>query len=658
MHPLRTAIVNGSMTGTSLNTAFGSTSAASSSGSVNSVAESSGAGSFGDICQAILSQQSSNSVLTSSSSSNAGVSSSADLPKISEAQPPVKQKDPELSESLLSLGAMLAMPGVIVLDQLAPPDASALDGVPPTQLNFQNTPDIQREQSTLSSGSIENGPDAPILSSLFVNASSSSFSSALNDWSAPPPGPETGTPPEPLSKDDRCLSDIHAPSDQDLLGMGSPDIQDADAIAIVSEKPPAVGQPAILATDVVAAPRLAFDGLPESDLPLTAVPVLPRQSTDVQSAEPESRIHVESDSAKGPADFQRATRDDKRTRVSSSDLPEVLQTSTHQDDAHCHLFGGLQKVTNAASSVSFGVDFQTAPTGHPSHFQQSTDSQTSLSAPSMIQAAIQTLSSNSPDGSEPAPEDESTQGPSPAGERDQAASQSSLATASATDSSLSFESVNKNWRTDAASNPRRNGQPMDVASSVPSLAPPSNPVSHVDPTGSGTVTTNGNSKSPSPEKSGADDGASYRHSDLPLSPASSAGPVQLAQILNKVTHAEMRIGLNTAAFGDVEIRTVVHATDVGVQIGSEKGNLQALLTNDLPSISGHLQQQNLHLTQVSFQSPGFGSHGGSSQQQDSSYRRPLVVQPHSEHSLNPESTRDEVSETPRIRSLSGLSVLA
>jgi len=68
----------------------------------------------------------------------------------------------------------------------------------------------------------------------------------------------------------------------------------------------------------------------------------------------------------------------------------------------------------------------------------------------------------------------------------------------------------------------------------------------------------------------------------------------------------MRIGLNTSAFGSVEVRTVVRANEVGVAIGNEKGDLRSLLANELPGIANALQQQNLKLNPVSFHQ-GFGS---------------------------------------------------
>jgi len=116
----------------------------------------------------------------------------------------------------------------------------------------------------------------------------------------------------------------------------------------------------------------------------------------------------------------------------------------------------------------------------------------------------------------------------------------------------------------------------------------------------------------------APDSPSNLPSPAELPVPSSPGPVQMAQMVNKAAQSEMRIGMNTAAFGNVEVHTVVHANEVGVQIGSEKGDLRSLLANDLSSLASTLQQQNLRLNQVNFHQQGFAfsnqmSSGGDSQ---------------------------------------------
>ncbi|HEY6764447.1 MAG TPA: hypothetical protein VI386_06725 [Candidatus Sulfotelmatobacter sp.] len=108
--------------------------------------------------------------------------------------------------------------------------------------------------------------------------------------------------------------------------------------------------------------------------------------------------------------------------------------------------------------------------------------------------------------------------------------------------------------------------------------------------------------------------------ELPVPLPPGPGPVQMAQMVSRATQSEMHIGLITSAFGNVDVRTVVHASDVGLSVGSEKGDLHALLSNELPTIANSLQQQSLRLGQVTFHqgsalSGDLLSGGGSQQQQ-------------------------------------------
>jgi hypothetical protein len=89
------------------------------------------------------------------------------------------------------------------------------------------------------------------------------------------------------------------------------------------------------------------------------------------------------------------------------------------------------------------------------------------------------------------------------------------------------------------------------------------------------------------------------------------GPVHMAQIINKLGQSEIHIGMNTSAFGSVEVHTVIHASEVGLMIGSEKGDLRSLLANEMPGIAHTMQQQNLRLNTVSFQQ-GFSASSNSS----------------------------------------------
>ena len=155
---------------------------------------------------------------------------------------------------------------------------------------------------------------------------------------------------------------------------------------------------------------------------------------------------------------------------------------------------------------------------------------------------------------------------------------------------------------------------------------------------------------------------------VPLGPADSsrasspefptgAGPVQVAQMANKAAQAEMRIGMNTSAFGNVEVRTVVHSNEVGVAIGSERGDLRSLLSSELPGIAHALQQQSLRLNEVDFHQGGFAfsnqmSSGSDSQQRFASRAVPTFL---------PEVSSNETPEAAEPLSTargSGLSILA
>jgi hypothetical protein len=133
----------------------------------------------------------------------------------------------------------------------------------------------------------------------------------------------------------------------------------------------------------------------------------------------------------------------------------------------------------------------------------------------------------------------------------------------------------------------------------------------------------------------------------------------MAQMATHASQSEMHIGMNTSAFGNVEVHTVVRASDVGLSVGSEKGDLHSLLSNELPTIANSLQQQSLRLSQVSFhQGSGLSgnlSSGGGSQQQRFSSPAP------SAGGGGDEDNSEASLELPEITTLgrgAGLSILA
>jgi hypothetical protein len=140
------------------------------------------------------------------------------------------------------------------------------------------------------------------------------------------------------------------------------------------------------------------------------------------------------------------------------------------------------------------------------------------------------------------------------------------------------------------------------------------------------------------------------------------GPVQVAQLVNRMGQSEMRVGMNTSAFGNVEVRTVAHAGDVGLMIGSEKGDLRGLLANDMPAIANSLQQQNLRLSSVNFtQGFGFASNSSNSGGGDAQ-QRSFVPTPAAANFAAAEATPEDSSEFVSIAEFGGasnsLSILA
>ena len=139
-----------------------------------------------------------------------------------------------------------------------------------------------------------------------------------------------------------------------------------------------------------------------------------------------------------------------------------------------------------------------------------------------------------------------------------------------------------------------------LSSGLGASAPPSNQPQN----GGGFIRQN------EPGNTNADHNATPSETSSPRTLASESVPapgvpgVQMARMISKAAQSEMRIGLNTSAFGNIEVHTVVHANEVGVVIGSERGDLPNLITNELPGISHTLQQHDLRLNQVNFQHQG------------------------------------------------------
>jgi hypothetical protein len=107
-----------------------------------------------------------------------------------------------------------------------------------------------------------------------------------------------------------------------------------------------------------------------------------------------------------------------------------------------------------------------------------------------------------------------------------------------------------------------------------------------------------------------------------------ASAVQVARIVETMGQSEMHIGLRTQAFGSVEVHTTVHDTQVGLAVGSEKGDLRTFLASEMPGIQASLRQQDLRFDHIRFLEPGSAntgfSGGDSSQSRSSSQGHPFA----------------------------------
>jgi hypothetical protein len=62
----------------------------------------------------------------------------------------------------------------------------------------------------------------------------------------------------------------------------------------------------------------------------------------------------------------------------------------------------------------------------------------------------------------------------------------------------------------------------------------------------------------------------------------------------------MHIDMRTQAFGSVEVHTVLRESQLGLAVGSEKGDLRSFLALEVPSLQAAIHQQQLRFDSVRF----------------------------------------------------------
>ncbi len=141
--------------------------------------------------------------------------------------------------------------------------------------------------------------------------------------------------------------------------------------------------------------------------------------------------------------------------------------------------------------------------------------------------------------------------------------------------------------------------------------------------------------------------------------APAGGLVQSAHLASSAGRAEMHIDLRTQTFGSVEVHTVVRGGQVGLEVGSERGDLRAFLTTEASGLQTAFHQQDLHFDRIHFLGQGAGIGAGFSgrhEGQSRPFQQGRVFRPAASGFEPARPKRAEIEASPESRN--GLSVHA
>jgi len=82
--------------------------------------------------------------------------------------------------------------------------------------------------------------------------------------------------------------------------------------------------------------------------------------------------------------------------------------------------------------------------------------------------------------------------------------------------------------------------------------------------------------------------------------AQPVAAVNVARVMEGMRQSEMHIGLRTTAFGSVEVHTVIRENQVGLAVGTERGDLKTFLASEVPTLRNVLHHQDLQLDGIHF----------------------------------------------------------
>jgi hypothetical protein len=91
--------------------------------------------------------------------------------------------------------------------------------------------------------------------------------------------------------------------------------------------------------------------------------------------------------------------------------------------------------------------------------------------------------------------------------------------------------------------------------------------------------------------------------------------VQSARVIGRMEQTEMRVGVNTADFGSVELRAGISQDRVSATISAAHLELHAAMVAEMPSLERAIGQHQLHLDALDFRSPSGNQQRGAEAQQ-------------------------------------------
>jgi hypothetical protein len=133
---------------------------------------------------------------------------------------------------------------------------------------------------------------------------------------------------------------------------------------------------------------------------------------------------------------------------------------------------------------------------------------------------------------------------------------------------------------------------------------------------------NSHSVSSSTTTGAAGDAATHRAADVPMvsdgASTVSSGGINTARLIQNMNETEMRVGMHSAEFGDISIRTMVSQQQVQAQISVNHSELVNALSAHIPSVQAKMgDEYGLHAhIEVSQNSASFSNQSGQSSQRD------------------------------------------